>query len=641
MPEVEPPVPTESAAAPGAVLDDAPPEPVSWRSHAWLAGNLVAVVLIVVFSVIYGLQLRRWAWDKSEQIHFRNSLNNAISWGQYTNQFGKLEVYKKLVETDGEEGRFTAVKDKVALNYPHLPLDYPPLRLMIIAKWEAWTEKHFPQKHPWDERWQSVYEFTAPMLWLNTACEMGASVGMFLLVHFWLRQCSGAPARQWARPLIGLWPALFAALLVWFSPAVIYNAHCYPQWDVWILPAFLFAVYLGMLDQWLIAGVCIGIVALGKGQILLVTPALILWQLMIGRFGAVIRLLIGIGLAVAVIASPWMVLGDIANHWVWCALISLLMTVVFFFYRKWTRDSLIIHGSALLACLLLVLWPWMKHSRPPGFGWVFLAILLTAAVARFLPRRWIPSLVAGGVTASLFACVPLFNGSMAWYTVGIEFPTHNWQLLYWCRALNLGAILQENFGWEWHQKINLTDYFPFLHDWFLKANHPWMFAHVNRWPFVDSPWVFPMRYLMLTAYGISLVLCAIGMAVHYRRKSPMFFFAMVTPWVMLFTLLPQMQNRYLVWAAAFSAATAAFSLNGFMLYLLLGFVSVANTALDMMAWRPDCETSRRWLPILGPLFPDMAWAVLLIAAIWLYMSLSPGRGKRRMADGELRMENGR
>jgi hypothetical protein len=611
--------PTAGEIAVARPAERQPEGPAAHWKAAVVSLHFIAIGCIVFASVVYGLRLRKAAWDATTQIHFRITMNSAIRWGQRANELGTAQFYDHLIEEFGDDGEFRELPGA-------LRMDYPPLRLMIIARWEKWAEQKFPPKAGRPMRWLPDYEFTRPMLWLNNGCELAGGVAMFLLVHYWLRRCQGAPSRPWLDPVRGCWPGLLAGLLLWFNPAVIFNAHCYPQWDVWILAPFLLAVYFGLLDLWLLAGVCIGIVALGKGQILLVTPVLIIWQLCLGRVGAALRLVVGLMLMVGVVASPWLVNSPLAWHWMICLAVALATLVPLFFYRGETRNGAIVRASVLVPFAVLVLWPWFKQPRPEYFAWTVRALLVMAAAARFLPRKYVVSWFAAGIAGGYFACVRLFNTSMAWYEIGIKFPTRNWQLLYWCKAMNLGAILQENFGWEWHELINLDDYVPK----FLLA-HP-VFAADSAF---SHPWVMPMRYLMIAAYGISLLLCGIALAMHERRKSPMFFFAMVTPWVLMFTLLPQMQSRYLVWSAAFSAAAAAISLDGFMLYLLLAVISIADTAVDMMGYSKNQPLSQQWLPLLRPLFPDLAWGMMLIAGIWLYLALSPGRRYRRRGDSAL------
>ncbi len=632
------------------------------RGIAWVVGNFAVMLCIVAALIHTGLIIRRAAWENATQIHFKISLNNAIKWGHYTNKIGILKVYPQIVEDNGDDLNQEPGDGRLAL-------DYPPLRLLIISKWEAWTEAHFPRNRNWSAAWINDYEFNRPMLQLNTACEFCGSVVMFLLVHYWLRQCSGAPARQWLQPLRCAWPALFSALLVWSSPAAIFNAHSYPQWDVWILPPFLLAIYLGLLDFWLVSGICIGVVSMGKGQILMVTPVLVVWQLLMFRPGAVVRLLIGIILAIGLVASPWLAGNPAAFRWIIWVILSAVCMSLLFYLRRSSRSFLIAQAVVVVAGFGMIFWPWMTKPRPDYFAYALLTFVTIVVAARWLPRRWAPTWFSTVIAGGLFACVKLFDTSMAWYTIGIKFPTEHWQLLYWCKAMNLGAILQESFGWKFDDAITLSDYLPFYKvpsvdtlryliltiyalaavscvavAWIKSARRVRIktacifvaltlttavmsldrtLLYIEQ--FLQENQTFPMRYLMITAYLVSLFLCGIGMAIHTRRKDRMFFFAMVAPWVLMYALLPQMQNRYLLWGAVFSAATASFSLDGLMLYLLLNAVNFVDTALDMLRWSRHTKTGVKWLPLVGPLFPQLSWAVLLLAAIYLYLALRRDR----------------
>jgi hypothetical protein len=603
-----------------AVMDDvAPPmmeadaparnSQAKWRWSKWILSGLL-FALIVAMSIDYGLRLRRWAWDASVPIRFTVSVKNSIEWGRYTNQVGHLRIYDLLYAKYGPNGDYRGPAD--------IALDYPPLRLLIIEKWTAWAAKHFPPPPGRPLVWHADYAFNRPMIELNTACELAGAVAMFLLVHYWLCECDrwrersrqhlgespggdGSP-----RPFRGVWPALLAALLLWFSPAVIWNAHVYPQWDAWLLAPFLLAVYLGLRNLWLPAGIILGAVAMGKGQILLVVPVLALWQLMMLRPGAVVRLVIGLALGAAAVASPWLVPDREAVTWIVRVGLAMGLLIPLFFKRRWSRKAMIWQGVFIaLAALMIFSWPWMVHPSRLGAGWAFLLVGCLAITARFLPVRSIISWFAGGITAALFLCVPIFGGSMAWYTIGIAFSTRHWKTLYWCNAFNLGAILQVRFHWRWAELIDLADYVPWLHP-----------GHI-----------MPMRYLMVAGYGITLVLCAIALTRHARRRDRRFLFAIVAPWVLMFALLPQMQDRYLMWGAAFSAAAAVISIDGFLLYLALTTINVLNTAENMLASLHPSPVRRQWLPIVGGFFPDLAWAVLLLAAIWLYCAFrsSPRR----------------
>lgn len=256
--------------APDSSVSHAPASPAvpvvrrrRWRT--WGAWILVLCILAAAFY--YGVKLRRWAWDQSTEIRFINSVSNAIEWGRHANEVGVLKIYDNLVEQHGLEGDYNGPA--------RFALDYAPLRLYIASAWAKWAQEKFPPPPGRPLVWQPEYEFTRPMLRLNMACEAMATFGMFLLVYHWVRVCkTPAPPRWWKASLreawgrdepatrdlpstVGLFSALTASLLLWFNPAVILNAHVYPQWDVWLLPAFIFAIYFGMRSWWLPAGIAI------------------------------------------------------------------------------------------------------------------------------------------------------------------------------------------------------------------------------------------------------------------------------------------------------------------------------------------------------------------------------------------------
>ncbi len=667
------------------------------------------MVLIAFSAYRPGIELRRWMWDQTQGAHMEHTLSNAIEWGHAANKYHMLNVYENLVAEDGEdgdEGKFRGTADM----HGTMPLDYPPLRLYIMARWEAWTQKEFPTDDRSPRRsdrphWRPQYEFTRPMLEFNTWCELSAAAVMFLLVYYWLRHCRDLLPWPWPEPIQGAWPALFSALLVWFNPASIFNSDGYVQWDTWLLAPFLLAMLLMLWNQWLIAGICIGVISMCKGQVLLVLPALVAWQLFTLRrsaipililcvtgvaglwvsahqsfglsaiywtvtlviqatlllywfprsrrhlllniaaaaittaglilawryqppdlmfavlaapvlilwlaqtkhAGAVPRLLIGIALAITCIASPWLLNKDSAVQWVECVLVALMLLQALFWFRQSSRVSITIQIAAVLLSTWLVLWPWLTAEHPDFnyLAWTFVLLQVFAVAARFLPRRFAPAWYCAAACCAVAACVPLFNTSMAWYDVGIRASTNQHKVLEWCDAANLGAILS-TYQWNFTSTIDLADYLTFLH----------------------KPDVIPVRYLMIAAYLICVTLCGFGMAMHHRRRSPRLFFAMVAPWVLLFALLPQMQGRYLMWGAVFSAATAAFSVEGLLLCLLMSFFNVADTAVWMFHMtRQDVPFVEKWAPLFQPLFPGGSWGIMVVAGIWVYLAVRPAPGK--------------
>ncbi|HTW95052.1 MAG TPA: hypothetical protein VMD30_09680, partial [Tepidisphaeraceae bacterium] len=125
-----------------------------------------------------------------------------------------------------------------------------------------------------------------------------------LLVFFaamaWALSIMPPAHRAWACGLV-------AALFLWFDPAILVDAHMWPQWDMWTLPPFLATALLASLDWWFCAGLVLAFGSFFKGQILFAAPVLIMWPLLSLRIGKVVRMLAGYLLMSGIIVSPWFV----------------------------------------------------------------------------------------------------------------------------------------------------------------------------------------------------------------------------------------------------------------------------------------------------------------------------------------------
>src|SRR5206468_12068733 len=127
-------------------------------------------------------------------------------------------------------------------------LDYPPLRLLVMAIWAKQVRNVFPgvdDGHP---------KLVNPLLEINFLCELLSAMAILLLVRSCVRQSSGATRslllhrlpQQHRASICGL----AAASIAWLEPSMILDAHGWPQWDVWILPFYLFAALAALKNRW-------------------------------------------------------------------------------------------------------------------------------------------------------------------------------------------------------------------------------------------------------------------------------------------------------------------------------------------------------------------------------------------------------
>ena len=583
------------------------------RCRPFFAWSLVLVILVA--AVLCGVNLRRWAWDQTTNIRFVNSVSNAIEWGRYANKLGVLQLYDSLLEEHGDEGDYDGPA--------RFALDYPPLRLFIASQWTHWAQRTFPPLPGQQITWKPDYVFTRPMLLLNMAAELLSAIAMFLLVRRWVRTCKAPrpPRAAWserwrlwrttapnwqnddpskAPPLAGLAPATLAFMFVWFNPALIWNAQVYPQWDVWLLPSFLFAVYFALRNWWVPAGVVIGIAAMAKGQILFVAPMLMAWPLLRGWVWASARLVIGFAAGVGLVVWPWLLMKDPAYQWVLRAGLGMAIMLPAFFLPRRGRLWLAIRLVLSLIGAAVIAWPWLRLHELQGTGWVLGLSLLLVAGATLLPWRSIAAWLAVGWAGALALTVPMFGASMAWYWIGLMYGTRHWKQLFWCQAANLGAILQVRFQWQYTSTIDLADYLPWIHSWIVNV-----------------------RDVMTAGFVISLILCTIGLTLQHRRRDYGFFYALMAPWLLAYAILPQMIERYLIWPAVVCAAAASVRIGGFLLYLAITALGWIMMAHYMLKLAPRYVPEKEYLPWFESVFPDLGWAVLILAGASLYLALRP------------------
>ena len=255
--------------------------PTLRRAMLWV---LFIEVIVAAFSL--GLAARRFTWDATQGLHRSEDLCNGWGWGQRALRFGFFKLYDHVVAAC-PDGDYT--------------LDYTPLRLAIMTTWARWTNHH---AHG-DAGWRADYDFTAPLLHFNTFMALISAIGIFALVRHWTTQSSNAhrtrsvgfPQRN-AKPLA-------AAILFWLNPALLLDAHGWPQWDVWPLPFFIFALLAACKNRWLLTGALLAIGAMLKGQLMFVAPLFILWPLFQKNYRAAARVTLSFLLTIALITSPW------------------------------------------------------------------------------------------------------------------------------------------------------------------------------------------------------------------------------------------------------------------------------------------------------------------------------------------------
>src|SRR5436305_11092447 len=149
--------------------------------RALLAFHIVALFL-------GGVQLRRWIGESTRQVRYQYDIVNAFYWGSET-----LKETRRLSPDESTANSFTGfcrgyfalydrVKDRAYQS--DYGLDYPPLRLLVMAIWAKEVRNQFPgvdDGHP---------KLVNPLLKINLLCELLSAVAIFFLVRLCVQRCS-------------------------------------------------------------------------------------------------------------------------------------------------------------------------------------------------------------------------------------------------------------------------------------------------------------------------------------------------------------------------------------------------------------------------------------------------------------------
>jgi hypothetical protein len=645
---------------------------------------IVLIGLAVWFAGREGLRFRRWVWDTTTPIRFKGGLDRGFEWGRVSASEGMLNQYEKM-----------QVQKPADKNW----LDYGPLRLEVMTLWAKWAAVHHPNVRRWSD--DGSYELTAPLLRFTLGTEIAGAVAAFLLVRLWARRGS---RRGQAGFFQGVLPGLFAAAVLWFNPATALDGHGWPGDDVWVIPFFLLAAVAASVGWWFAAGIVLGVGAMLKGQLLGAVPVFAIWALISGPvgnrsggaahrqglvgiahrtldfvadlFSGATRLVGGAVVAVAVIASPWLLSSipadrlaaarvvqsqhghepwqsppmsfAIARHAnvgviVWVAGIAVLTAGVPW-VRKWKTNRPGWHGRVRavvehpwfwpavggLTAFVWTIWPWLPAmNRPQAWTGFVCAVAVAILVLVVRPGRPLVKPVVIATAAALLLCTSTFNASTAWWDCGVRF---------------VGGANPAQFVNEQDKPDNvarlLTDddfhWSPNNPDEPVTTLHRGQILHV--WPRQDRVVGISESLRFVSEAGV--LIAAIGLGVQARRRDARVLVALVTPWIWCYCFTPQVQERYLVFAAAVTCVCAGVSTGMTLLGMILSVIATLTVLHVMLISAGYTATGifKRHLAVEFPslfdkdgpnlrsladhAFPELAWAVILIALIYLYFALA-------------------
>jgi hypothetical protein len=321
---------------------------------------------------------------------------------------------------------------------------------------------------------------------------------------------------------------------------MILNAHGWPQWDVWILPFYIFAALAALKNRWFWCGCLLALGAMLKGQLLFVAPLFFLWPLWQKRWMNALRAVAGFVATAALIVSPWLL-----------------------------RTSAAWIAFAAVAGISLFLATWYKVPHR---------------------RTWL----AGILGTASFIIGPLAGGTFAWFEIGFLYGTKHYPYLFISSCYNLASLLADA-GWS------LKDDVLSIH-----AGPVW-FNLTLQWA---------LRLLFLS----TVVLCARGAARHMRTRDPRVLIAVTAPWLLMFALLGQMHERYLVWGAVVSAVALGVSVRLSIIHFI---ISIASTAMIVHVMLVDkkLDATLRAIDVLHNIRPYASVLILVCSAFYFWDAL--------------------
>ncbi len=505
---------------------------------------IVAVFAGLLISAIFvgGIQLRRWVGENTRHVRYQHDVVNALYWGNET-----LKEARRLSPDEatanswagflrGYVGLYDRVKDEAYEKAYHL--DYPPLRLLLMAIWAKQVQDQFPgldAGHP---------KLVNPLLKINIVCELLSAVAIFFLVRTCLRRSSAASKLS---PVSGFTLkdrasicGLAAAGVAWLEPSMILDSHGWPQWDARILPFYLFAALAVVKNRWFTCGCLLAAGAMFKGQLLLVAPFFLLWPLLQKQWIPTLRMVAGFTATSALIVSPWLLRSSAA----WIAI------------------------AAVAALICFLVW---RYKLPYRAAWL-----------------------GGVVGCAMFVIGAFAGGSFTWLEIGFIYGSEHYPYLFISSCYNLASLLSDH-GWS-------------LKDSLLSAHLGTLHLRLT------------LQWALRLVYLSTLALCASGAARHLRNRDPRVLIAIATPWLLMFALLGQMHERYLMWGAVVSAVALGVSVRLSIIHFI---ISAASTAMIVHVMLVDKKlpATLRVIDVLEAIRPYASVLVLACVAVYLWDAL--------------------
>jgi hypothetical protein len=250
--------------------------------------------------------------------------------------------------------------------------------------------------------------------------------------------------------------------------------------------------------------------------------------------------------------------------------------------------------AGFTATTALVVSPWLLRTQGAWIAIIILTGLSLLVLVRYkLPHRgaWI----AGILGCATFVIGAFAGGSFAWLQIGFLYGSEHYPYLAISSCYNLPSLLS-NLGWS------LKD--------------PFWSVHFGSLDFhLTLQWTLRLLYL------VALAACAYGAARQIRDRDSRVLIAISAPWLLMFALLGQMHERYLMWGAVVSAVALGVSVRLSIIHFI---ISAASTAMivHVMLIDKKLDPTLRAIDVLDSVRPYASGIVLACVAVYLWNTLS-------------------
>ena len=296
----------------------------------------------------------------------------------------------------------------------------------------------------------------------------------------------------------------------------------------------------------------------------------------------------------------------LTRRWFWCGCLlaaggmlkgQLLFVAPFFLFwplwqRRWTRAGRVLAGFTATAALLAS--PWLL--RTPS-AWVTVAAVGIVVATLLWHRRarntWQWAAGLAGIAA--FTVGAWGDGSFAWLKIGFLYGSERYPYLFISSCYNLPSLLSH---------------------WNLSLKAPFWSSQLGPLHFVVT-----LQWTLRLVYLGALILCALGAARHARSRDPRLLLALATPWLLMFALLAQMHERYLLWGAVLSAVALGVSVRLSAVHFLFSVMS-ATMITQVLLMDKKLGPTLSTIDFLERVRPIASGVLLVCVAIYLRAVLS-------------------